>query len=110
MRARMREGKRDSLSSFPNCRAPDEQEFCLQIRGTNGNFKSSLTATIHLWRNAVVPLSTDKPLYQLDQTLHIRALLLDDRRRAWSKQPVRFLSASPTRSYSPRTRKRPFCL
>jgi hypothetical protein len=42
-----------------------------------------VTATLRYWRRAAVLLSTDKPLYQPDQTLHMRALVLDDQRRAW---------------------------
>ena len=75
--------------------APDEEESDLEIHGTNGNFKTFLTATLHVWRQAAVLLATDKPLYQPDQTLHMRALLLDDRRHAWGQQPVRFTVRDP---------------
>ena len=70
--------------------APEDQEADLEIRGTHGNFQNSVTSTLHFWRRAAILLSTDKPLYQPEQTLHVRALVLDDRRRAWAKQPVRF--------------------
>jgi uncharacterized protein YfaS (alpha-2-macroglobulin family) len=40
-------------------------------------------------------LSTDKPLYQPDQTLHMRALVLDDQRHAWAKHPLRFVVHDP---------------
>ncbi len=75
--------------------APEDQEVGLEIRGTRGNFQNSLSSTLHFWRRAAILLSTDKPLYQPDQTLHMRALVLDDQRRAWGKQPVRFTVHDP---------------
>lgn len=75
--------------------APDDEEVDLEIRGTRGNFQNSVTTNLHFWRRAAVLLSTDKPLYQPEQTLHMRALILDDRRRAWAKQPVRFSVEDP---------------
>lgn len=75
--------------------APEDQEVDLEIRGTRGNFQNSLTTTLHYWRRAAILLSTDKPLYQPEQALHIRALILDDRRRAWAKQAVRFSVRDP---------------
>src|SRR3989442_739199 len=47
------------------------------------------------WRRAAVLLSTDKPLYQPDQTLHMRAIVLDDQRHAWAKHPLRFVIHDP---------------
>lgn len=75
--------------------APDDSEIDLEIKGSLGNFKNSLTCPIHFWRRAAILLSTDKPLYQPEQTLHVRALLIDDQRRAWPKQPVRFVIQDP---------------
>jgi hypothetical protein len=75
--------------------APDDEQVDLEIRGTRGNFQNSLAATLHCWRRAAVLLSTDKPLYQPDQTLHMRALILDDQHRAWAKRPLRFVIHDP---------------
>src|SRR5215469_1028161 len=75
--------------------APEDEETDLEIRGTRGNFQNSLTSTLRFWRRAAVLLSTDKPLYQPDQTLHVRVLVLDDRRKAWAQQPVRFTIHDP---------------
>ena len=75
--------------------AREDQEVDLEIRGTRGYFHNSLTSTLHFWRRAAILLSTDKPLYQPDQTLHMRALVLDDQRHAWGKQPVRFAVHGP---------------
>src|SRR5437763_862796 len=61
--------------------AREDQEVDLEIRGTRGYFHNSLTSTLHFWRRAAILLSTDKPLYQPDQTLHMRALVLDDQDR-----------------------------
>src|SRR5262249_7941835 len=70
--------------------APNDTEADLEIRGSRGNFRNSLSTTVRFWRRATIVLSTDKPLYQPDQALHMRALLIDDQRHAWSKQPMRF--------------------
>lgn len=75
--------------------APDDEEADLEIRGARGSFQNSVTSTLHFWRRAAILLSADKPLYQPDQTLHVRALILDDRRHAWAKQPVRFTVHDP---------------
>lgn len=75
--------------------APDDTEIDLEIKGSLGNFKNSLITTIRFWRQATVLLSLDKPLYQPEQTLHMRALLIDDQRRAWSKQAARFSVRDP---------------
>src|SRR6266481_333917 len=69
--------------------APEDEEVDLEIRGNRGNFHNSMTANLHYWRRAAILLSTDKPLYQPEQTLHMRALVLDDQRRAWAKRPLR---------------------
>jgi hypothetical protein len=71
--------------------APDDEKVDFEIGGTRGNFQNSLSATLRYWRRAAVLLSTDKPLYQPDQVLHMRALVLDDQRHAWPKRPVRFV-------------------
>src|SRR5437762_13004284 len=75
--------------------APDDEQVDLEIRGTRGNFRNSVTATLHYWRRAAVLLSTDKPLYQPDQTLHIRALVLDAQRHPWATHPRRFAVHDP---------------
>jgi len=75
--------------------APEDEQVDLEIRGTRGNFQNSLSAALHYWRRAGVLLSTDKPLYQPEQTLHMRALVLDDERRAWAKRTLRFTVHDP---------------
>jgi uncharacterized protein YfaS (alpha-2-macroglobulin family) len=75
--------------------APEDEQEDLEIRGTRGDFQNSLSASLHYWRRAGVLLSTDKPLYQPEQTLHMRALVLDDERRAWAKRPLRFTVRDP---------------
>ena len=72
-----------------------EDEPDLEIKGTLGNFENSVTGTLHLMSRAGILLSTDKPLYQPGQTLHMRALLLNDQHRAWPKQTVTFTSKDP---------------
>ena len=75
--------------------APDDDQVDFEIRGTRGNFQNSLSATLRYWRRAAILLSTDKPLYQPDQVLHMRALVLDDQRHAWANRPVRFTVHDP---------------
>ena len=75
--------------------APDDETVDLEISGSHDNFRNSLTAELHLWRRAGILLSTDKPLYQPEQLLHMRALLLNDSRRAWAGQSVHFLVRDP---------------
>jgi hypothetical protein len=74
---------------------PDDQTVDLEIKGNRGNFQNAVTASLHLWRRAAILFCTDKPLYQPEQTLHMRALLLDDQRRAWAKQGLRFVVRDP---------------
>ena len=73
----------------------DQEQVDLEITGTRGNFQNAVTASLRFWRRAAILLSTDKPLYQPDQALHMRALVLDDRRHAWAKAPVRFVVRDP---------------
>jgi hypothetical protein len=75
--------------------APDDEEVQLEVKGMLGNFLNSVDASLHLWGRAAILLSTDKPIYQPEQTLHMRVLLLDDQRRAWAKQPVQFVVRDP---------------
>jgi hypothetical protein len=72
-----------------------EGEADIEIKGTLGNFANSVTATIHIAARGAILLSTDKPLYQPGQTLHMRAFLLNDQHRAWPKQPVTFTVIDP---------------
>lgn len=75
--------------------ASDDEQVEMNIRGARGHFQNSLNASLHYWRRAAVLLSTDKPLYQPDQVLHMRALVLNDQRHAWAKRPVRFVVYDP---------------
>ncbi len=67
----------------------------LEVKGTLGGFENSVTGTLHIVSRATILLSTDKPLYQPGQTLHMRALLLNSQRHAWPKQPVTFTVIDP---------------
>src|SRR5271157_1018656 len=72
-----------------------DNEADLEIKGTLGNFENSVTGTLHIAPRAAILLSTDKPLYQPGQTLHLRALLLNDQHRAWPKQTLTFVVKDP---------------
>ncbi len=67
----------------------------LKIKGTLGGFENSVTGTLLMVPRATILLSTDKPLYQPGQTLHIRALFLNDQRRAWAKLSITFAVKDP---------------
>ena len=75
--------------------AADDETLDLAISGEHNNFKNSLTAELHLWRRAGILLSTDKPLYQPEQILHMRALVLNDQHQAWPKCGMRFVVRDP---------------
>ena len=72
-----------------------EGEGDIEIKGTLGNFENSVTGTLHIAVRGAILLSTDKPLYQPGQTLHMRAFLLNDQHRAWPKQPLTFVVKDP---------------
>ncbi len=73
-------------------------EVDIEIRGTLGGFENSVSGNLHAVPLANILLSTDKPFYQPGQTLHIRALLLNDQHRAWARQPVTFKVIDPDNS------------
>ncbi|HEV2705911.1 MAG TPA: alpha-2-macroglobulin family protein [Pyrinomonadaceae bacterium] len=54
----------------------------LHVSGMLGDLKLKEEADIYVAREASIWLSTDKPLYQPGQTLHVRALVFDPARRA----------------------------
>ncbi len=70
-------------------------EVDLKIKGTLGGFENSVAGTLLMVPRATILFSTDKPLYQPGQTLHIRALFLNDQRRAWAKQSITFAVKDP---------------
>jgi hypothetical protein len=75
--------------------AVSEGEADIEVKGALGGFENSVTATLRIAPRAAILLSTDKPLYQPGQTLHMRAFLLDDQHRAWPKQPLTFVVKDP---------------
>jgi len=88
----------EAVLAFPLPEGPgavEDATIGLEIAGVRNNFKNSLTAELRFNRRAAILLSTDKPLYQTDQVLHMRALLLNDQRRAWAKHAVRFAVRDP---------------
>ena len=62
----------------PHFQLPDwpDGQYTLTTNATTGFHTESLTETITLKRAAKIMLSTDKPVYQPGQTMHIRALAL----------------------------------
>ncbi len=54
-----------------------------------------MDAELHFLDRATMVFSTDKPMYQPGQTLHMRCLLIDEKQMAWAKQTIRFKVTDP---------------
>ena len=80
---------------LPDVDPEDRNSVALEIKGKKGIFENSVTAELSFWRLASILLSTDKPIYQASQTLHMRAFLLDDQKHVAAKQPVRLEVRDP---------------
>ncbi len=65
---------------LPRNVAADEGE--LQITARRGDFAQAAAQDIHFDHHAQILISTDKPLYQPGQTLHVRALVFTPAKRA----------------------------
>jgi hypothetical protein len=64
--------------------ASDDGEMELKIKGTRGSLTQEAESEISLEQQALVMMSTDKPLYQPGQMLHLRALCFDASKHALS--------------------------
>ncbi|MBI3485133.1 MAG: hypothetical protein HY012_08285, partial [Acidobacteria bacterium] len=72
-----------------------DDEFDLKVTGRRGQFVAEAERSIRVFTLAKVLLSTDKPLYQPGQTLHMRALVFDAAHRAIADEPVRLTIHDP---------------
>jgi hypothetical protein len=74
----------DGYASLDFTLPPDisDDQIELHVSGRLGDLKLEEEAGIYVAREASIWLSTDKPLYQPGQTLHVRALVFDPARRA----------------------------
>ncbi|HZB44161.1 MAG TPA: MG2 domain-containing protein, partial [Pyrinomonadaceae bacterium] len=73
-----------------------EDHLDIAVKGRLGGFERSAEDTVSVVRLAEVLVSTDKPIYQPGQTLHVRALVIDTRaRRAVADADVVFSVRDP---------------
>jgi hypothetical protein len=88
------EGYAPLLFNLPQ-QAKDDAELEMKIRATRGGLTEETDTEIELEHQALVLMSTDKPLYQPGQTLHLRALCFDSLKRALSNASARLTIADP---------------
>jgi hypothetical protein len=62
----------------------DDGDLELRVVASRGPLVEKAESEVQLNREAIMLLSTDKPLYQPGQTLHLRALVFDDSKHALS--------------------------
>ncbi len=66
----------------------DTDEIDVEVTGKRGEFTAMGDTTLRIANEASASLSTDKPLYQPGQPLHMRVLAFDENRKALAGQPV----------------------
>lgn len=71
---------------FPHDHNSDGGEF--EVRGQRGNVVAKATAEVMVDQFARVIISTDKPLYQPGQVMHVRAVMFSPSKRALANQDV----------------------
>ena len=78
----------------------DAKDGELDVEGSLGDFRQALEVGMqpYMIRRARMDLSTDKPLYQPGQTLHVRVLCFSAAWRAAAKFPVKLNIEDPERS------------
>lgn len=80
------EGYADIRFQLPPTRLIDD--FTLSVRGTRGSMTTTLKKDLDVNLRSNILVSTDKPLYQPGQTIHIRALILGASRHAIPSKQV----------------------
>ncbi|MBD0326146.1 MAG: hypothetical protein ICV68_06940, partial [Pyrinomonadaceae bacterium] len=88
------EGLAPLLFDLPQ-QAKDDADLEMKVKGTRGQFVEETDGEIELEHYAHVLMSTDKPLYQPGQTLHLRALCFDTSKRALANASARLTIADP---------------
>ncbi|MFL6212066.1 MAG: MG2 domain-containing protein [Pyrinomonadaceae bacterium] len=71
-----------ALLDFSVPRAVDDDEGELKITARRGDFAQAAESDIEFAHRAQILITTDKPLYQPGQTLHVRALVFDPAQHA----------------------------
>ncbi|MBV9959198.1 MAG: hypothetical protein JO360_12295, partial [Acidobacteria bacterium] len=72
-----------------------ESDAELSITAVLDDFKQQAESDIYFDRDARILISTDKPLYQPGQVLHLRALVFDAQRRAIAQTPLSLTVLDP---------------
>jgi len=91
-----REGFAALAFTLPNTLdSDDEDEIDLKVTGVLGPISEEADDELRFRRQSLALLSTDKPLYQPGQTLHMRLLAFDNDKKAIADQPARFEIADP---------------
>ncbi len=78
---------------FPHKHRSDGGEF--EVTGQRGNVVAKATAGVMVDQFARVIISTDKPLYQPGQVMHVRAVLFSPSKRALANQDILIQIADP---------------
>jgi hypothetical protein len=65
-----------------------EDDARLTVRGILGDFRQTVETNLTVNRQPYITISTDKPIYQPGQTLHVRALIFTPAGRALAGAPV----------------------
>jgi hypothetical protein len=83
---------RDGLATLeltvPKDLAEDDNAIDVTVTGTLGGLSAQAEGNLPVYRAAFGSLSTDKPLYQPGQTLHMRLMAFGDDKKALADQPV----------------------
>jgi len=74
--------------TLPGDIGPDDDEIDVKVTGTLGGFSAEADGRLYVGRFSFASLSTDKPLYQPGQTLHMRLMAFGDDKKALANQPV----------------------
>lgn len=93
-----------TVVEFPLPRELDSDEFDLKVTARRGNFEETVTDVVQVFHFSQVLLSTDKPIYQPGQVLHVRALAFDTSKQAVAGAPLVFKIHDPEETVVFRTR------
>jgi hypothetical protein len=76
-------------------RGLEDEDGEIKVTGRRGILTESAASEIELDRSARIMVSTDKPLYQPGQTLHVRVLMFDGSRHAVANQEATLKVSDP---------------
>jgi hypothetical protein len=81
--------------SLPREFKADENQIDVTVTGTWGGLSTEADGTLYVQDFSTGSLSTDKPLYQPGQTLHMRLLAFGDNQKALADQPAKIEVRDP---------------